>query len=308
MSVKQVDFVRALLGSDVAIYSKWCTGEVELNLDSLFTCSEGFRLIVQAQSFSSCHPSGALAMMNQAREMGRTAGDKLLEVVALSEMACCHVSVGKALEYLGEAREILLADIEAAGLALVDQYEPDIQIEIPEPDSFVAARFKGAVRVCKEMLEAADLARIAARRADSDAILQPRQQLLELIESNFEQFELLKVSDFFRGRRGSIEHMIKHKDWAGAEQIARMTFEHAEQVFGINHWWYAVFATLYGHVLVKTGRIDTATYVLPYAREVFLEWVVDPASSPFREYWLMFESSYKEMDDVFSPGPPEDLE
>lgn len=302
VALTRVEFVRALLSGDSS-FPSWHWGQVSIDLTNLVSRPEGLALITSAQGYGSSYQGGA-GLLNQAFQLACSHNDRLLEAIALCEMACWAHSVELSIRHLESAREALLSDIAVVEDRLVNVAAtsalPATLERADRPDVVLVpgSIFGIDTRHCMELDEIRNLERIASRRLETEAVLGPRRQLLELIEWNLNQFTLRRDSEFFRNRLQCVNQMLQHKDWHGAEQIAYMTLYSAETSFGIGHWWYAIFGIRYAASLLKQGKVEMAAEVLEPLANLLLDWVPEPESSVFRQEWRQLQETIEALEEA----------
>lgn len=307
----RANFTRVIQGNGL-IFVNAETEPAELDLLGVASCMQGFMLIFGCRDFVACYPGAAVENIRAAVRLGEQSGDRVLVVASLSELAFVLPTVHEAIEHLVYARNLLVADILAVEEGLVLEMDRRLRAagvlkdDEPQPLS-VGKKAKSPVpntgnRAASpdlgERREIAEIRRLAARRAETDAVIGPRLELLELVEHNLHQFMALANSVFYRNWRIHIDKgLMMQSKWREAEHASRMLMVHVEEgTFGIDHWWHAVFAIRLGHALLRQGKVESARCVLEPAAQILLEWVPDPATSVFKEEWDLLQMAMKEVE------------
>jgi hypothetical protein len=114
-----------------------------------------------------------------------------------------------------------------------------------------------------------------AKREDALVLMQPRFDLLDVVEHNIRQYELQRDARTVRdAKRWADEHMAARR-LETAAQVALRGAESARNTFGADHWLVAVMNTRRALALHLLGQHDAVAPLARAAVVTFEEWSTD---------------------------------
>lgn len=235
MKFPKVD-VRENLLSTAAMRGARIVEQVELRMDGL--CRSNRALLALAR--------GQAAMNTYRVEVARVAyadgitharddHDDLLLACAITLQALLLDGISSAgpLPALRDAREALLRDIAATQESLMD-------------------------RRCK--------------REEALSVMQPRCDLLELIDHNIAQYELQRSASQLHESKKFADSLIAQRKPETALQVATTAAENAKNMLGRDHWLVAVMDVRRALAMFLLGRHDEVAKLARGVIATFEEW------------------------------------
>lgn len=301
-SLTKVDFTRVLLfdQGNALLPASWHGEPVALDLSDVVLLKHELAPLSGWRDFAACYPHAAVQNIGYVLQKAQVAQDHVLEAAALSELALHASSFDLGIEYLTTARDILLADVQFEEDRMIEAWSRIQTNEGLPPEvalaEFCPRQFAGVtLKPCKELREIENLRRLQSARRETDALLSPRRDLLELVAHNLHQFILRQKSEFLRNRRICIDAAVRREDWRDAVQMANLTLAAAENGFGVNHWWLGVIEMRLGLALLRQGKIEMSREHLPRAEQILVDWVTESPDCVFKEVWQLLQIALDEL-------------
>ncbi|MBY0548652.1 MAG: hypothetical protein K2W95_15380 [Candidatus Obscuribacterales bacterium] len=186
---------------------------------------------------------------------------------------------------LYKVHETRLAFVEAMDLAREEGLQfmealirAQYGLSLMNKDLVIAALKEAAANCQQSISEWQDrLIYMRAKPETAAPILDPQQELLEVILQNLEQYELVKASDLLRTRRRVIEDLLGEQAFDRAEYYAQSALKEAH-AYGRRHWWTGIMLSLLARSQVHQRKFTEALAHMDVAERILHEWVLDSQS------------------------------
>jgi hypothetical protein len=111
-----------------------------------------------------------------------------------------------------------------------------------------------------------------AKRDQALIVMQPRMDLLDLLEHNITQYELQRDANFLRDAKRFADQQLVQRHPETALQIAKTAWESAKNLFGETHWLCAVMNVRCALALHMLGRHTEVAKLAKTVIAQFEEW------------------------------------
>lgn len=111
-----------------------------------------------------------------------------------------------------------------------------------------------------------------ASREVTRPILDPRNQLRDLITENLEQYKLRQDSLLLAETKTNADRNLASSNWIAADNVAAIGATNATSMFGPDHWWVAVMHVRRATALLRQQRVDEAQRLTRHAAFILQEW------------------------------------